>query len=224
MVEFYFVSIFIIGKIKTMTFSEIKAQLSKFRVGIAGAGGLGSNCAAALARCGVGILVIADFDIIEEGNLNRQYYFTDQIGRLKTEALKENIRRINPDVVVIDHKRNLERQNISEIFSGCDVIVEAFDKAEMKQMIIETVQLKMAGIPVVAASGLAGWGKSEMIRYRKIDDTLYICGDESSEVSEELPPLAPRVGMVANMQANVVIEILMKKVSEKTIRNDEYCT
>ena len=75
-------------------------------------------------------------------------------------------------------------------------------------MIIETVQLKMAGIPVVAASGLAGWGKSEMIRCRKIDDTLYICGDESSEVSEELPPMAPRVGMVANMQANVVVEIL----------------
>jgi len=49
-----------------------------------------------------------------------------------------------------------------------------------------------------------------MIRYRKIDDTLYICGDEFSEVSENLPPLAPRVGMVANMQANVVVEILMK--------------
>ena len=89
-----------------MRFSEIKAHLSKFRVGIAGAGGLGSNCAAALARCGVGTLVIADFDIVEESNLSRQYYFTDQVGMLKTEALKENIRRINPDVVVIDHQKN----------------------------------------------------------------------------------------------------------------------
>ena len=80
----------------------------------------------------------------------------------------------------------------------------------MKEMIIETVQLKMPGIPLVVGSGLAGWGKSEMIRYRKIDDTLYICGDELSEASENLPPLAPRVGMVANMQANVVVEILMK--------------
>ena len=194
-----------------MRFSEIKAHLSKFRIGIAGAGGLGSNCAIALARCGVGTLVIADFDIIEESNLSRQYYFRDQVGMPKTEALKDNIRRINPDTVVINHQEYLDIHNITKYFSGCDVIVEAFDNAGMKQMIIETVQLKMAGIPVVAASGLAGWGESDLIRCRKIDDTLYICGDESSEVSEELPPMAPRVGMVANMQANLVVEILMKK-------------
>ena len=199
-----------VRKILRMRFSEIKTHLRKFRVGIAGAGGLGSNCAVALAKCGVGTLVISDFDIIEESNLNRQYYFTDQIGMLKTVALKENISRINPDVFVIIHQKRLDSHNIPEIFSGCDVIVEAFDTPEMKQMIIETVQLKMPGIPLVAGSGLAGWGKSETIRYRKIDDTLYICGDESSEASEELPPMAPRVGMVANMQANVVVEILMK--------------
>jgi sulfur carrier protein ThiS adenylyltransferase len=193
-----------------MRFSEIKTHLRKFRVGIAGAGGLGSNCAVSLAKCGVGTLVISDFDTIEESNLNRQYYFTDQIGMLKTIALKENISRINPEVFVIVHQKRLDSHNIPEIFSGCDVIVEAFDTAEMKQMIIETVQLKMSGIPLVAASGLAGWGKSDTIKQRKIDDTLYICGDESSEVSDNLPPMAPRVGMVANMQANVVVEILMK--------------
>jgi sulfur carrier protein ThiS adenylyltransferase len=193
-----------------MRFSEIKTHLRKFRVGIAGAGGLGSNCAVALAKCGVGTLVISDFDTIEESNLNRQYYFTDQIGMLKTIALKENISRINPEVFVIVHQKKLDNQNIPKIFSGCDVIVEAFDSAEMKQMIIETVQLKMAGIPLVAASGLAGWGKSEAIKARKIDDTLYICGDGSSEVSDTLPPMAPRVGIVANMQANIVVEILMK--------------
>jgi sulfur carrier protein ThiS adenylyltransferase len=193
-----------------MRFSEIKTHLSKFRVGIAGAGGLGSNCAVALAKCGVGTLVISDFDTIEASNLSRQYFFTDQIGMLKTIALKENIFRVNPDVFVIIHQKRLDSKNIPEIFSGCNVIVEAFDSVEMKQMIIETVQLKMAGIPLVAASGLAGWGKSEAIKYRKIDDTLYICGDELSEVSENFPPMAPRVGMVANMQANVVVEILMK--------------
>ncbi|MBK7709590.1 MAG: sulfur carrier protein ThiS adenylyltransferase ThiF [Bacteroidales bacterium] len=192
-----------------MRFTEIKAHLSKFRVGIAGAGGLGSNCAVALARCGVGTLVIADFDSVEETNLNRQYYFNDQIGMLKTIALKENIYRINPEVFVIIHQKRLDSHNIPEIFSGCHVIVEAFDGSDMKEMIIETVQLKMRGIPLVAASGLAGWGKSETIKYRKIDDTLYICGDESSEVSEGLPTIAPRVGMVANMQANVTVEILM---------------
>ena len=193
-----------------MRFSEIKTHLSNFRVGIAGAGGLGSNCAVALAKCGVGTLVISDFDIIEASNLNRQYYFSDQVGLMKTVALKENIFRINPDVFVIIYQKRLDSHNIPEIFSGCDIIVEAFDTADMKEMIIETVQLKMPGIPLVAASGLAGWGKSEAIKYRKIDDTLYICGDELSEASDNLPPMAPRVGMVANMQANVVIELLMK--------------
>lgn len=193
-----------------MNFSEIRNHLGNFRVGIAGAGGLGSNCAVALARSGVGTLVIADFDIVEKQNLNRQYYFIDQIGILKTLALQKNISRINSQVQVITHQVILNSNNIPSVFAGCNIIVEAFDRSDMKEMLIETVQLKMPGTPLIVGSGMAGWGKNESIRYRKIDDTLYICGDESSEVSENLPPMAARVGMVANMQANVVIDILMK--------------
>ena len=192
-----------------MRFSEIKTHLSKFRVGIAGAGGLGSNCAVALARSGVGTLVISDFDIVEEPNLNRQYYFIDQVGLMKTVALKENIARINPEVHVIVHQKRLEKENITEIFSSCDVIVEAFDRSDMKEILIETVQINMPGTPVIVGSGMAGWGKTSDISCRKIDDTLYVCGDETSEASENLPPMAPRVGVVANMQANLVLEILM---------------
>jgi thiamine biosynthesis protein ThiF, family 2 len=192
-----------------MRFSEIKTHLSKFRVGIAGAGGLGSNCAVALARCGVGTLVITDFDIIEELNLNRQYYFTDQIGLMKTVALKENIAHINPEVFVIIHQKKLNRKNITEIFSGCNIIVEALDSSAMKEILIETVQIKMPGIPLIVGSGMAGWGKTNDIISRKIDDTLYVCGDEYSEISDDLPPIAPRVGIVASMQANIVIELLM---------------
>lgn len=192
-----------------MTYSEIKAHLSKFRIGIAGAGGLGSNCAVSLARSGVGTIVIADFDIIEEHNLNRQYYFQDQIGQKKTIALKENILRIDPRVNVITHHSKINRTNIFEFFSGCQVIVEAFDSAEMKEMLIETVHEKLPGIPLIVGSGMAGWGKTNDITCRKIDDTLYVVGDEYSEVSEDLPTIAPRVGIVANMQANVVLELLM---------------
>jgi sulfur carrier protein ThiS adenylyltransferase len=195
-----------------MKFSEIAAHLSRFRVGIAGAGGLGSNCAVALARCGIGTLVISDFDSVEESNLSRQYYFMDQTGLPKTEALKDNILRIRPDATVLAFQEKLDRNNIPGIFSGCDVIVEAFDNAEMKEMLIEAVQELMPGTPLVVGSGLAGWGNNDTIRYRKIDDTLYVCGDELSEVSDEFPTLAPRVGMVANMQANVVLELLMKQL------------
>lgn len=194
-----------------MSIVEIKNHLRKFRVGIAGAGGLGSNCAVALARSGIGTLVISDFDVIEESNLTRQYFFTYQVGMLKTVALKENLFRIDRNVSVITYQDKLHRSNISRIFSGCDVVVEAFDKPEMKEMLIETLQAEMPGTPLVIGSGVAGWGNNEAIRCRKIDDTLYICGDETSEVTEKMPPMAPKVGIVANMQANVVIEILMQK-------------
>jgi sulfur carrier protein ThiS adenylyltransferase len=192
-----------------MRLSEIKDHLSKFRIGIAGAGGLGSNCAVALARSGIGTLVIADFDIIEAPNLNRQYYFTSQVGKLKTLALKDNIEGMNPDTKVITYQVKIDKSNVVEIFAGCSIIIEAFDNASMKEMLVETIQLNMPGIPVIVGSGMAGWGKSNDIICRKIDNTLYVCGDELSEVTDDLPPLAPRVGMVANMQANVAIEILM---------------
>ena len=193
-----------------MRFSEVKNHLSKFTVGIAGAGGIGSNCAVALARSGVGTLVIVDYDVIETPNLNRQYYFKSQVGLMKTVALEENIRNIDPEVKVISHQKKLDKFNIAEIFSGCNIIVEAFDSSEMKEILIETVQILLPGIPIIVGSGMAGWGKTNEITSRKIDDTLYVCGDESTEVSENMPPIAPRVGIVANMQANLVIEILMK--------------
>jgi sulfur carrier protein ThiS adenylyltransferase len=191
-----------------MKFAEIKQKLSSKTVGIAGAGGLGSNCAVALARVGIGKLIIADFDIIVESNLNRQYFFFDQIGQKKVHALRDNIRKINPDTIIESHDIKLDPDNIVKIFSGCDVIVEAFDLAETKEMIIETVLEKFPGKKLVTGNGLAGWGKNNLIRTEE-NDQLYICGDQTLEVSDELPPLAPRVGIVANMQANQVLEILL---------------
>lgn len=193
-----------------MGFGEVREHLSKFTVGIAGAGGLGSNCAVALARSGVGKLIICDFDIVEISNLNRQYYFHDQVGILKVHALKENITRMGPGTRISTCSEKLDKNNIAKIFKGCDVIVEALDSADMKELFIETVQTRFPGVPLIAGSGLAGWGETGNLRMRKIDDSLYVCGDESSEDSASTPVMAPRVGIVANMQANTVIEILMK--------------
>jgi sulfur carrier protein ThiS adenylyltransferase len=129
---------------------------------------------------------------------------------MKTVALEENIRNINREVHVIAHQKKLDRSNIAELFSGCNIIVEAFDSSEMKEMLIETVQIRMPGTPLIVGSGMAGWGKTNEINCRKIDNSLYVCGDESTEASENMPLIAPRVGIVANMQANTVIEILME--------------
>ncbi|MGQ9847702.1 MAG: sulfur carrier protein ThiS adenylyltransferase ThiF [Bacteroidales bacterium] len=191
-----------------MTFEEIKKILSNKYVGIAGCGGLGSNAAVALARVGVGNLIIADFDVVEESNLNRQYFFYDQIGQKKCWALKENIKRINPACNVEAHDIKLSPSSIIELYSHVDIMIEAFDKAEMKEMLLRTMLQYNPKIPLIMGSGLAGWGNTHLIREHAFDN-VYIFGDGVNEVSDEIPPLAPRVGIVANMQANKALEILL---------------
>jgi sulfur carrier protein ThiS adenylyltransferase len=191
-----------------MTREEYRRRLSGRVVGIAGAGGLGSNCAAALARAGLGRLVIADFDVVSEGNLDRQFFFRDQIGRLKVEALAENLLRIDPKVAVEAHALRLDPDSVLRVFSGCEVIVEAFDLAETKLMLVETVLSRMTGRPLVSASGLAGFGLTEKMLVRR-SGLLWLVGDLESEVGPDNPPMAPRVAMAAAMQANVVLELLL---------------
>jgi sulfur carrier protein ThiS adenylyltransferase len=103
---------------------SMKEKLGRAVVGIAGLGGLGSNVAVALARTNVGKLIIADFDKVEESNLNRQQYFVDQLGRGKVEAMTENLRRINPNVEIEGHQIKLTADNVLKIFGDADVIAE----------------------------------------------------------------------------------------------------
>ncbi|MEI6122115.1 MAG: sulfur carrier protein ThiS adenylyltransferase ThiF [Bacteroidota bacterium] len=192
-----------------MNFNQIKSALKNKTVGIAGCGGLGSNCAVALARVGVGKLIVCDFDIIVESNLNRQYYFYDQLGLKKAPTLKANINKINPNTYVEAYDIKLNAALITKLFADCDVIVEAFDQADMKKIIIETVLSEMPDKFIVAAIGMAGWGQNNKIHTQQ-HGKLFVCGDGVSEVSDDLPPLAPRVGICANMQANTVLELLLK--------------
>jgi len=178
-------------------------------VGIAGAGGLGSNVAVSLARAGVGRLIIADHDRIEASNLNRQQYFLDQIGRRKVDALLENLERIQPYSEYIVHDLKITRRNALRIFGGADVLVEAFDRAEAKSMLIETWLSLKPRRPIIAASGLAGFGRNNKLHTRRLG-SLYICGDEESPCLPGISPMAPRVALVANMQANLVLELLIQ--------------
>ena len=187
----------------------VRRLLGEKSVAIAGAGGLGSNCAALLARAGIGRLVIADFDVVSLSNLNRQFFFRDQVGMKKVEALKANIFRIDPGVVVEAWETKLDPEKIASLFQDCDVVVEALDRVDMKAMLIETAVKLWPGRPLVAASGLAGFGGNNRLRTRILGD-LTLCGDGESEVSLEDPPLGPRVAAVAALQANRVLEVLLK--------------
>ena len=187
----------------------VLAVLRQSSVGIAGAGGLGSNVAVALARAGVGRLVIADCDEVEPSNLNRQQYFIDQVGERKVLALRENLLAINPFSLYEVHDVRVTRRNAAVLFARVDVLVEAFDRADAKEMLIEASLSKFPGRPIVAASGLAGYGGNRKVHARKMGN-LYVCGDESSQCPKGVSPMAPRVALVAAMQANLVVELLVK--------------
>lgn len=187
----------------------VHALLKRAVVGIAGVGGLGSAVAVALARVGVGRLVIADFDIVEPSNLNRQQYFIDQIGHYKVDALVENLQRINPYVTIEAHPVLLTPENIPAVFTDCSILVEAFDRADMKAMLVNRVLETMPQSTVIAASGLAGYGPNNSIATRKVSDRLYLVGDNVSEAAPGNGLMAPRVGIAAHHQANQVIRILL---------------
>ncbi len=187
----------------------IYAKLKKARVGIAGLGGLGSYVAMALVRVGVGELVLADFDVVEPSNLGRQVYFADQIGIEKTSALAQNLLRINPYARLLLHNVMLTGENSPEIFKGCDVVVEALDKADQKTMLIEAVLGNVPEAQVIAASGLAGHGPSETIRIHRLGKNLHVVGDLESEAKPFMGLMAPRVGVAAHIQANLAIRILL---------------
>lgn len=191
-----------------MTQEEIRVALSTKTVGIAGCGGLGSHCAMALARAGVGKLVLADYDLVTENLLSRQYYFADQIGMLKVTALRMNILRANPSTKVVTFDIRLCQSDVVELLGTCDVIVEAFDKSEMKHMILDTFDKYLSDKPLVMGVGTAGFGENQLIRTIK-DYQLVVCGDQLNEASPEHPALAPKISAIAGLQANAVIEFLL---------------
>ncbi len=184
------------------------ARIQNVKICIAGAGGLGSNCALYLARSGFKRFRIVDFDRVEYSNLNRQFYFASQVGRSKVEALKENLLLVNPDLAIEALPQKISQENVAEYFCGCDAVVEALDNVHGKTMLIEACL--GTGKLLVAASGLAGWGNSDRIRIRRVRDNFYIVGDMISEAGPGCPPLAPGVNAAAAMQADVVLSYYLK--------------
>jgi len=196
---------------KYFSADQIKKIQSK-RIGIGGAGGLGSNCAQMLVRSGFKYFRIADFDVIDYSNLNRQFYFYGQVGRTKVATLQENLTQINPDVEIQVITNQITPDNVATIFADCDIVVEAFDKAIYKKLIVETY-LK-SGKFLVSASGLAGWGNSERIKTHKIKENFYLIGDLETEAGPSCPPLAPCVHIAAAKQADAILQYVLGLMKE----------
>jgi sulfur carrier protein ThiS adenylyltransferase len=179
------------------------AFLRTVRVGLVGAGGLGSNCAMHLVRSGFADLVLADPDTVEPSNLNRQHFTLAQVGRPKVLALRDNLLAVNPDARVEAHQRSVDEAGLAELFGDCRAVVEAVDSAATKKLVVEA--LVPTGRLVVSASGLGGTGIAGRMAVRRPLPNLILVGDLSTPCDAATPPLSPGVGMAAAMQADAVL-------------------
>ena len=208
------------GREKTVELKEISRRneenslkkLQESEVVILGAGGLGSNVAVMLARSSVGRIHIVDFDKVEASNLNRQAYEIKHIGMQKTEAIKNIIEEINPFVKVEAENIKITQENISEVIKKEKIVVEAFDNADTKAMAVNTILEKHPEKTVISGSGMAGIGRSNDMKTRKVFENLYICGDGYSDFEEYSGIMAPRVMICAAHQANTAIKIILEKL------------
>ncbi len=188
---------------------ENQEKISKASVAICGLGGLGSNIAVALARAGVGRLHLIDFDKVDLSNLNRQQYAVSQLGCNKTEALCENIKAIAPYCEIVTDTVKITEDNVETLLADEDIICEAFDKAEQKAMLVNSVLEKFPDKYLVAGSGMAGFDSANSIKTRRVTKRFYLCGDETTDIADGIGLVAPRVMVCAAHQAQMVLRIIL---------------
>jgi len=192
----------LIKKIGKVNLEKIQAA----KIGLAGLGGLGSNCALNLVRVGFKKLTIVDFDKIAPSNLDRQFYFSDQVGMDKVDALRINLLRVNPDLELTLINKKIDKIDVKKLFGDCDVVVECLDRADYKSMLVE--ELLSLGKFVVAASGVGGIGSSDEIKIHRVKNNLIIVGDLKSDINKK-PALSPRVNIAAAKQADLVLDFVI---------------
>ncbi len=178
-------------------------------VGIAGCGGLGSNAAVSLVRAGVGRLVLVDHDVVEPSNLNRQHFFQTDVGLTKVKALAGHLLAINPEVRLDLHDAKLDPAGLVVVFQDVDLLVEAFDTAESKRWLIDAWCRTWPDRPMICGNGLSGLGRTEDLVVTRVGN-VHFCGDARTDLSMGL--CSARVAIVANMQANVAIELLLGRM------------
>ncbi|MBQ8922992.1 MAG: sulfur carrier protein ThiS adenylyltransferase ThiF [Oscillospiraceae bacterium] len=192
--------------------AQMQRKFSEGAVAVCGLGGLGSNIAVSLARAGVGRLLLLDFDRVDLSNLNRQQYFPDQLGMPKAEALSDTLHRIAPYCRIESQTVRLSEENIPVLLRDYPVICEAFDRADQKAMLVNTVLTALPEAVLIAGSGMAGLGSPNKIRTRKTSEHFYLCGDGESDSAKGLGLISARVAVCAAHQATVALQVLAGRI------------
>ena len=184
-------------------------RLQAAKVAIVGLGGLGSNVALWLARLGVGQLLLYDFDKVELSNLNRQYYFLEDVGQYKATALLRHLKAVNPDGNYCSEVVRLTEDNLPELLSEAHIVCEALDKPEAKALLVNGVLESFPDKHLVSASGLAGFASSASMQVRRVTPRFYLCGDSVSDMLQ-LPLCGARVGLCAAQEALTIARIILQ--------------
>lgn len=185
---------------------EQLALIQSKKIGIGGAGGLGSNCAMMLVRSGFKHFEIIDQDVIDASNLNRQQFFLNEIGLSKVAVTKKRLQDINPDATITIHQLQWNESNANQFFQGFDFIVEAFDVADWKSRF---AQFYAPRFPIIVSGvGMAGLTQKKPMAVKRIGN-IYICGDLSTDSHLGHPPMAPRVTQCAGMMAEIILDITL---------------
>jgi adenylyltransferase/sulfurtransferase len=174
-------------------------RLKNAKVLCVGAGGLGSPALMYLAAAGVGTLGVVDFDIVDESNLQRQIiHGQSDVGRLKAESAAASVREINPYVKVVIHNVALTTDNVMDIFSGYDLIVDGTDNFATRYMVNDAAVL--LGKPYV-------WGSI----YR-FDGQASVFWAEHGPCYRCLYPEPPPPGMVPSCAEGGVLGVLCASI------------
>jgi len=198
-------NIFIEGLLRYLTPEQLAAIQSK-KIGMGGAGGLGSNCAMILVRTGFSNLEIIDQDVIDPSNLNRQQFYHNEVGQDKVAVLKQRLLAINPEIRVAAHKLQWNEETGDQYFKDADFIIEAFDVADWKYRFVDYYQ--PWGRPVVSGVGMAGLTEKQPMTVKKMRNIWFV-GDRATCSHRGHPPMAPRVTQCAAMMAEIVLDLTL---------------
>lgn len=146
-------------------------RIQKATVMVFGVGGVGSHCIEALARCGVGKLVLIDNDTVSLTNINRQAVaFHSTVGKYKTQVMKEMIKEICPKTKVVTYEMFVLPENIETLFEEKpDYIVDAIDTVTAKLALVELAQ--RLEIPIISCMGTGNKLHAELFEISDLSKT-----------------------------------------------------
>lgn len=149
-----------------------QARLKAAHVCVVGIGGVGSWCAEALARTGLGQLTLIDLDMVAESNTNRQIHALDDIyGKAKVDAMAERIQRVNPDCSITCIEDFVTEENLDRLLGrDFDVVIDAIDQARVKVAMV--VYCKNRKLPIVVAGAAGGQIDPTQIRLTDLSQTV----------------------------------------------------